>query len=257
MPLKEFSESAKGFTKSPLGIIALFIVLVYALAAMAATFSENLQEHTELLIYFLIGFPIIVFIGFLWLVTKHHDKIYGPSDFKNEENFIRMKSSTIASLAAASTKQDIENEDKMRTQEDISSIVDLVYSIKPRENSQDWKSRILWVDDNPDNNIYERKAFEAQGISFSLASSTKEALNLLKSNKYAIIISDMARKEGPKEGFGLLEKIREEGYDIPFFIYVGSNFEECKSEAVEKGVQGYTNRVKELYRMVMDTLQRI
>ena len=258
MALKDFSESAKGFTKNPLGIIALFIALVYALATMAVTFGDNLQNKIEPLIYFLVTFPVIVFIGFLWLVSKHHDKIYGPSDFKNEDNFIRMKSSTIASLAAASTsKHDIEKSDRGMTQEDINTIVDLVYSTKPHDNKENWKNHILWVDDKPENNVYERKAFESQGIVFSLAESTNQALELLKKEKFAIIISDMARKEGPEEGFILLEKIREKQSDIPFFIYVGSNLEEYKSIAIEKGAQGCTNMVKELYQMVMDTLQRI
>lgn len=106
--IKDFTESSKEFTKSPLGIIALFIGLVYGLATLAVSFGNNLKEYIEPLVWFLVVFPVLVFGGFLWLVTKHSDKIFGPSDFKNEDNFleyIKGKLSTVASLSVASAKQ--------------------------------------------------------------------------------------------------------------------------------------------------------
>ena len=114
-----------------------------------------------------------------------------------------------------------------------------------------WRNKILWVDDRPENNAYERQAFESQGIQVSLALSTDEALENLKSNKYAAIISDMGRKEGPQEGYVLLEKLRTNGNDTPFFIYAGSNAPEHKKMARERGAQGSTNRAQELFQLVM------
>jgi CheY-like chemotaxis protein len=38
---------------------------------------------------------------------------------------------------------------------------------------------ILWVDDRPANNIYERQAMEALGIRFTISTSTEEALQML------------------------------------------------------------------------------
>ena len=255
--LKGFADSAKGFTKSPLGIIALFIVLVYGFATLAVSFGSNLAEHVTPLIYFLVFFPVVVFIGFLWLVSKHHDKIYGPSDFKNEENFLKMKMSAVASLAAATAKQPDGNQTSEITQEQLNSIVELVSKTRPQkttEKSNRWKNRILWVDDRPENNFYERQAFESQGIEFSLSLSTMDALENLKNNKYAAIISDMGRKEGPQEGYVLLEKLRKAGDNTPFFIYAGSNAPEHKMMALERGAQGSTNRAQELYEMVMNRI---
>lgn len=85
---ENFHTSALGFIRNPLGIIALFIVLIYGFATLAVTFSNNLKDYIVVFVYFLVLFPVIVFIGFLWLVSKHHDKIYGPSDFRNEDNFL-------------------------------------------------------------------------------------------------------------------------------------------------------------------------
>ncbi|MDE5421610.1 response regulator [Ancylomarina sp. DW003] len=254
--VKNFAESAKGFTKSPLGIIALFIVLVYGFATLAVSFGKNLNDHIAPLIYFLVLFPVIVFIGFLWLVSKHHDKIYGPSDFKNEDNFLKMKMSAVASLAAATAQQPNDNNNET-TEHQLNSIVDLVSKIerpKPNETGRKWHNKVLWVDDRPENNRNERKAFESQGLEFSLALSTNEAIEILKNNKYAAIISDMGRKEGAQEGYVLLEKIRKSGIQTPFFIYAGSNAPEHKMMALERGAQGSTNRAQELFEMVMNRI---
>ncbi len=257
--VKSFADSAKGFTKSPLGIIALFIVLVYGFATLAVSFGDNLKEHIAPLIYFLVFFPVVVFFGFLWLVAKHHDKIYGPSDFKNEENFLKMKMSAVASLAAATAKQP-DGQNNFETQKQLESIVELVSktsSTDKKQKSEKWRSRILWVDDRPENNVYERQAFETQGIEFSLALSTNEALTILNDNKYAAIISDMGRKEGPQEGYVLLDKLRQSGNQTPFFIYAGSNLPEHKKMARERGAQGSTNRAQELFEMVMNVINKI
>ena len=65
MDTRKFVESALGFTKSPLGIIALFIVLVYGFASLVVGFGSGLSEHVVPLIYFMVFFPVLVFVGFL------------------------------------------------------------------------------------------------------------------------------------------------------------------------------------------------
>jgi CheY-like chemotaxis protein len=252
--IKDFSESAKGFTKSPLGIIALFIVLVYGFASIVVSFGNNLENNVTPLIYFLVLFPILVFFGFLWLVAKHHNKLYGPSDFKDEDNFLKMQLSTAVSLGVATAKTPDYSTDSNVSQKQIEKILELVSRTSQRENVRKFNNKILWVDDRPQNNIYERKAFEAQGITFSLASNTNEAIELLEGNNYAAIISDMGRQEGPQEGYVLLDKIRKIGNKTPFFIYAGSNSPEHKQLAKERGAQGTTNRADELYKMVMDNI---
>ena len=62
----------------------------------------------------------------------------------------------------------------------------------------------------------------------------------------------MGRREGPKEGYVLLEKIRKSGDKTPYFIYAGSNSPEHKRLAIEKGAQGSTNIAQELFQMVMN-----
>ena len=84
----KFAKSAKGLSKNPLGIIALFIVLVYGIAllviAVLITASNTLTNVERLpLIWFIVGFPIIILIVFTLLVIYHHNKLYAPSDYKD------------------------------------------------------------------------------------------------------------------------------------------------------------------------------
>ncbi len=110
---------------------------------------------------------------------------------------------------------------------------------------------ILWVDDRPDNNIYERETLSALGFTFDLALSTNEALQKLKPTKYSAIISDMGRAEGPREGYVLLEKVRSIDKAVPYFIYAGSNLPAHKQEAMQRGAQGTTNDPRELMKLVV------
>ncbi|MEY4980051.1 MAG: hypothetical protein RLZZ352_2321 [Pseudomonadota bacterium] len=249
MDTEKFAESAKGFTKSPLGIIALFIVLVYGFASLVVGLGQGMAEYIVPLIYFMVFFPVIVFFGFLWLVAKHHNKLYGPSDFKNEDNFLKAQMASVASLAAATARQPGHETGLPESQ--LREIVDVVSNASKKSRSEKWKNRVLWVDDRPENNVYERQAFEAQGIEFSLALSTNDALEQIQTNKFAAIISDMGRKEGPQEGYVLLEKLRAQGNTTPFVIYASSSLPEHKRLSRERGAIGCTNRANELFQMVM------
>ncbi|MBM7408765.1 hypothetical protein [Methanococcus maripaludis] len=90
MTLKEFSDAAIGLTKNPLGIIGLFITLVYGIAGLTTIFSNLDYYQRFLLIIFIVVFPFVLLYVFYILVTKHHDKLYAPSDFQNEEHFVNL-----------------------------------------------------------------------------------------------------------------------------------------------------------------------
>lgn len=83
-------DTASSLSKNPLGIIALFIVLVYGLVALVTGFGgahvKDLGAHP--LVWFLTGFPVLVLVLFGWLVTRHHGKLYGPRDYREDETFL-------------------------------------------------------------------------------------------------------------------------------------------------------------------------
>jgi CheY-like chemotaxis protein len=124
-----------------------------------------------------------------------------------------------------------------------------------RLNDEGWRRHVLWVDDRPGNNVYERQAMEAAGLEFTLALSTDEALGLLGGRRFAAIISDMGRREGPREGYVLLEALRRTDPTTPFFIYAGSRAADHRAEAAARGAQGTTNRPDELVDMVVQAVR--
>ena len=245
---KGFGETAKSLARNPLGIIALFIVLVYGFASLVTAFAGSFTGAERLpLIYFLIVFPILVLGVFAWLVSKHSGKLFAPSDFKNEENYVKMQMAVVASLTAATAKSDTPT-----SEAELHKIVEVVRAAGPAAvaSGDEWRSHILSVDDRPKNNTYERQAFEGVGLRFTLALSTDEAFERLSQAQYAAIISDMGRREGPREGYVLLDRLRKEGDRTPLFFYAASNAPEHKRETREHGGQGCTNNAQELFAMV-------
>lgn len=124
---------------------------------------------------------------------------------------------------------------------------------EPRKKSKGQR-KILWVDDRPDNNIFERRAMQSYNIKFELAESTGEALAKLRKAKFDAIISDMGRPPDMQAGYTLLSALRDSGDQTPFFIYAGSDSPEHLRLALTRGAQGSTNRSDKLLTSVLRSL---
>src|SRR5262245_44425715 len=83
-------------------------------------------------------------------------------------------------------------------------------------------TKVLWVDDNPENNTYERQALSALGIEFVLVTTTEDALRELEAQKFGAIISDFGRRDDPQGGYTLLADVTKTPGHPPFIIYSGS-----------------------------------
>jgi CheY-like chemotaxis protein len=136
---------------------------------------------------------------------------------------------------------------------DAATAVEQVDRRTLRKASSAWA---LWVDDRPDNNIYERQSLEALGVRFVLAKSTDDALAKIASQRFDVVISDMGRPPDPVAGYTLLERLRAQGDGTPFVIYASSNAADDKAEALRRGAVGSTNKASELFRVVLAALGR-
>lgn len=94
--MKDITASAAKLARNPLGIIALFIVLVYGFACLALGAGGAVLDYAQrwALIGFLVLFPFVVLWLFYTLVTKHHWKLYAPTDFKREASFLSILPTT-------------------------------------------------------------------------------------------------------------------------------------------------------------------
>jgi CheY-like chemotaxis protein len=128
-------------------------------------------------------------------------------------------------------------------------------TVTPRVLRKAGRATVLWVDDRPDNNVYERQSLEALGATFVLATSTDEALSKLRTQHFDVIISDMGRPPDQRAGYTLLDQLRSSGNQTPFIIYAGSNEPEHRAEAQRHGAIGSTNRASELFEYVLSALR--
>lgn len=90
--MNDFMKNASGLTKNPLGIIALFISLIYGFACivLSTSLTNMISEEERLpLIWFIILFPILILCAFIYLVVNHHEKLYSPSDFREDNSFMQ------------------------------------------------------------------------------------------------------------------------------------------------------------------------
>lgn len=115
-------------------------------------------------------------------------------------------------------------------------------------------SQILWVDDEPRHNLYERQALEALGLRVDLSTSTEEAVEKVRQKRYDLIISDMGRPGDTRAGYTLLGRLRNSGYSMPFIVYSGSRDPRHVQEAKERGAIGATNYPQELLELVTQAI---
>ncbi len=87
--MKNLVVAAEKLSRNPLGIIALLLVFIYAIAGLCFSFGLNKIPPGPLwaFVIFIVGFPLIVLGVFHNLVTKHHFKLYAPKDFPQPGDF--------------------------------------------------------------------------------------------------------------------------------------------------------------------------
>lgn len=114
-------------------------------------------------------------------------------------------------------------------------------------------SVILWVDDTPKSNLYEKSALESLGARFVVVEDTATAVGVIDTTHFDLIISDMARPGDTQAGYTLLEAIRARGCKSPYIIYAGEKKPEQVQEAQRRGART-TNDPTELTAMVVSEI---
>jgi CheY-like chemotaxis protein len=110
---------------------------------------------------------------------------------------------------------------------------------------------ILWVDDRPENNTLLSQSLRELGFTVVQARTTSEALSSLKSGRYDVVITDLAREENgeyvPTAGLTFLSALRNSNSGVPAVVYasVGGVATYAK-QAQELGAIGVTASPTEL-----------
>lgn len=259
--LGTFSDTAKALSRNPLGIIALFIVLVYAMAALVLGVAANGLGIFErvLLVLFLVLFPPGVLWVFRDLVIKYPGRLYSPGDFKDEENFIRMtrEAAVVINMTAAAAVPSRSGTGLPAVPPpDHARLVAAARNATSAASAAPARPKILWVDDKPDNNLLERRAMEAAGFSIDTALSTDEAAKRVAAERFDVVISDMGRPEGADAGYTLLQELRASNVTVPYIIYSSSATPQQRTEAKRRGALDCTNDPNELLELVTRAIGR-
>jgi CheY-like chemotaxis protein len=115
-------------------------------------------------------------------------------------------------------------------------------------------ARILLVNDVPRQMEHVIDLLQNLKIQVDIATSSDEAIARLGSERYDVVISDMARDGVDDEGLRLLKRMRTGGVSQRLIFTVGRYQPERGTPAFAFGI---TNRVDELLNLVFDALERI
>ena len=82
----------------------------------------------------------------------------------------RKQAAVVAALSAAAASKPDEDKTRESVAKEAMIAADVVAEVvTPRAIRRASRSTVLWVDDNPNNNSYERQALEALGVSFGFS----------------------------------------------------------------------------------------
>ena len=117
---------------------------------------------------------------------------------------------------------------------------------------------VLWIDDNPQNNLTDRRLLHRLGVFVETVISTEDALAALSRTSstgegFDVIVSDLARPADPVTGEAMVERLRLAGFGNPVIYYIGHADPTRPNPA---GAFGLTDRPDELLHLVMDALER-
>ena len=150
--------------RNPLGIIALFISLIYGMSAilLGATIQRLALWNQTTLVIFVVIFPFAVLAVFAWLVIAHHRKLYGPGDFRSDESFLSASTSAPAESVGARLIREIEDEtvlslDTVNTGEQLAR---QEVSVNKDTNND---APVSFVEEGSDQNSRSKKTVDHEG----------------------------------------------------------------------------------------------
>jgi CheY-like chemotaxis protein len=129
----------------------------------------------------------------------------------------------------------------------IENVLARALTVRPVFNG----ATILWIDNEPQNNVAFRQVLRTLGAGVEPARGTKEALDLTTVNRFDLIVSDIDR--GSDNGIDGLAQLRAQGVEPPAIFYVAKL---DRTRPVPETALGITNRPDELLHLVIDGLER-
>ena len=186
---------------------------------------------------------LVAFLVFLFRKVINNDLLSRLTNFKAlgvEASFIKQELDHVAS----SSRNEVAGTDESRSQ--VARRAGRIKNILSG-------TRILLVNDVPAEMNAVVSILEELKIRVSIATSTNEAIDRLKNNRFDLVVSDMRRGDEIDAGARLLSETRKLGIDKPTIFIVG-NYK--PDRGVPAYAFGITNRVDELLNLIFDAIER-
>lgn len=113
---------------------------------------------------------------------------------------------------------------------------------------------VMWVDDLPIRNHYERRALASRGVFCDSYTCNKEAMTALRRGDYDLVISDIGRGQSTETGWDLLAAVRYKFPTIPFVFYTIGIDDRMRQQAAEGGANGIVEVPDKLMQLVFGLL---
>ncbi len=121
-------------------------------------------------------------------------------------------------------------------------------------------ARVLWVDDNPANNEYERSVLRPEGLVFDNVVSTAEAIEQLRTSTYDLVITDLGRRwssdRSKTAGRKLLADPVITRGGPPVIVYAGRAAAAQAAELLAAGAFGVSRNREHFLELVRQALGR-
>ena len=115
--------------------------------------------------------------------------------------------------------------------------------------------QMLWVHDYPESNTSESRLITALGVKSVYAKTSAEAVQLLATERFDLVVSDIARGDNHHEGLAFLKQLTDSGSAFPPLIFYVAQFDAARG--TPPFAFNITNRPNELLHLVMDIIERI
>jgi CheY-like chemotaxis protein len=115
--------------------------------------------------------------------------------------------------------------------------------------------RALWVDDKPDNNLYETMALVHLGVFVISATSNDAARRYLAGVRFDLVITDLGRQGTEDNGFVLVNELHANRPDLPVVVYT-LDAALHRTELQRAGAYAIQDEPAALIDAVLDALSR-
>jgi hypothetical protein len=230
--------------------IGVLVLLVYALACLVLMTASDLRDFDRsVLIVFVVLFPVLILVLFVRPITRRAGAPPEPAEAMDESTFLGVMSL----LLNAQLERDGNERSVVQAEETAAA----AFSAQRRLASHPGaRRRILWVDANPEADVLERQAFERVGVRVDGSPDLTTALGRLPYEDYgAVVVTEAADGDGARESYASVGGVKPGGDDaMPLFVYLGSDREDQRLDAINRGAHDATSRPNALFDMVMRSL---